>query len=124
MCVLVVEDVPEILALLTRRLQSAGHAVMGATDGADALRLIAEHPGHFTGLVTDYHMSVEITGARLIEHMRQCYPKIPMVLSTGFPDVVTTDWLDCHKVKMLRKPYSIKRLLEVVQQSLPCATPP
>ncbi len=118
MSVLVVEDVPEILALLTRRLKNAGHAVMAAADGAEAVRMIADYPGRFTGLVTDHHMSVEVTGAQLIEHMRQYYPKIPMVLSTGFPDVVTSDWINQYKVKLLPKPYSIKRLLEVVSQSL------
>jgi CheY-like chemotaxis protein len=118
MCVLVVEDVPEILALLTRRLKNAGHEVMTATNGPDALRLIATYPGRFTGLVTDYHMSPEVTGAQLIEHMRQHYPKIPIVLSTGFPDVVTPEWLNQYGVRMLRKPYSIKRLIEVVSQAL------
>jgi CheY-like chemotaxis protein len=118
MSVLVVEDVPEILALLTRRLQNAGHTVVGAADGAEALRMIAEYPRCFTGLVTDHHMSLEVTGAQLIERMREHYPKIPIVLSTGFPDVVTNDWLMKYKVKLLPKPYSIKRLLEVVEESL------
>jgi CheY-like chemotaxis protein len=118
MCVLIVEDVPEILALLARRLKSAGHDVMTATNGSDAHRMITDLPGHFTGLITDYHMASTVTGAGLIEHMRQSYPKIPVVLSTGFPEVVTPEWLDQYNVKMLRKPYSIKRLLEVLQQSL------
>jgi DNA-binding NtrC family response regulator len=118
MCVLVVDDVPEILALLARRLKKAGHVVMTATNGTDAVRLLDEHPGFFTGLVTDYHMSLEVTGGHLIEQMRHRYPKIPMVLSTGFPDVVTPEWLTQNNVTMLRKPYSIKRLLEVVEQSL------
>jgi DNA-binding NtrC family response regulator len=118
MCVLIVEDVPEILALLERRLKKAGHDVLTATNGGDAHRMITEMPGRFTGLITDYHMASDITGAALIEYTRKFYPKIPVVLSTGFPDVVTRDWLEQHNVKMLRKPYSIKRLLEVVEQSL------
>ena len=118
MCLLVVEDQPDILALLERRLSKSGHAVMTAADASAALRLVAENPSRFTGLITDYHMALGVTGGELIEHMRGLYPKIPIVLSTGFPDVVTREWLETFKVELLPKPYSIKRLLQVIAESL------
>jgi DNA-binding NtrC family response regulator len=118
MCLLVVEDQPDILALLERRLSKAGHAVMTAADASTAMQLVADHPNHFSGLVTDYHMALGVTGGELIEHMRSLYPRIPIVLSTGFPDVVTREWLKTFKVELLPKPYSIKRLLQVLAESL------
>ena len=118
MCLLVVEDQPDILALLERRLSKSGHRVMTALDASAAMRLVAEHPGCFTGLVTDYHMALGATGGELIEYMRGLYPRIPIVLSTGFPDVVTSEWLKAFRVDMLPKPYSIKRLLQVIAESL------
>jgi DNA-binding NtrC family response regulator len=118
MCLLVVEDQPDILALLERRLSKSGHEVMTALDASAAMHLVAQHPHRFTGLVTDYHMALGVTGGELVEHMRGLYPRIPIVLSTGFPDVVTDEWLTAFKVVLLPKPYSIKRLLQVIAESL------
>jgi CheY-like chemotaxis protein len=123
MCLLIVEDQPDILALLARRLRAVGHEVLTATDASAALQLLAEPPCPLTGLVTDYHMAAGITGGELIEHLRATYPAIPIVLSTGFPDVVTRDWLNQHNVQLLPKPYSIKRLLEVMTKSLGAVPP-
>ena len=123
MCLLVVEDQPDILALLERRLSKSGHTVMTAADASAAMQLVADHPNNFSGLVTDYHMAVGVTGGELIEHMRGLYPKIPIILSTGFPDVVTRDWLKTFRVELLAKPYSIKRLLQVIAESLSVPSP-
>jgi DNA-binding NtrC family response regulator len=118
MCLLVVEDQPDILALLERRLSKSGHEVVTASDASAAMQLVADHPCRFTGLITDFHMALGVTGGELIEHMRELYPRIPIVLSTGFPDVVTREWLTALRVELLPKPYSIKRLLQVIADSL------
>jgi DNA-binding response OmpR family regulator len=42
--VLVADDDPQILAMITARLQSHGYRVVGARDGAEALRLLKSSP--------------------------------------------------------------------------------
>lgn len=42
--ILVADDDPDILELVCFRLEQAGHRTVTAIDGADALRVAAEHP--------------------------------------------------------------------------------
>ena len=83
MCVLVVEDEPIILMTTAVWLEDAGFEVMTANDGLEAVDLLETHPGHFSALVTDFHMPLGMTGAHVVMHMRQRYPAAPMIITTA-----------------------------------------
>ena len=72
--------------------------------------------GHFSALVTDLHMPGELNGMDLVAHVREVYSDLPVVISTGRPDVLTPRWIDAHRVTIVGKPYLPQALLGVVRQ--------
>jgi diguanylate cyclase (GGDEF)-like protein len=66
--VVVVDDDPVELRLLTRHLKKAGHAVHGAADGAEALRLVLEVNPQL--VITDWVMP-GMDGTALVKALRQ-----------------------------------------------------
>ena len=118
MCVLVVEDEPLILMVAVEYLEDAGHEVMAAGHGLEAIALIEQWPVKFTALVTDYHMPHGITGGQLVQHMRQSYPDIPMLITTARADAVTAEFRERHGVEMLTKPYNPSSLVAAVGRLL------
>ena len=114
MTVLLVDDDPMVRMTTAIVLEDAAYAVMESEHGPHAVALIAEHPGRFSVLVTDFHMPHGMTGADLVEHMRPLYPRIPMVIATALPDAVDTAWAGRHAVRVLAKPYSAAALLSLL----------
>ena len=113
-CVLVVEDEPLILMMAAECLEDAGHEVVTAEHGLEAINLIEQWPTRFSILVTDYHMPHGVTGGQLVQHMRQSYPDIPMLITTGRADAVTEEFRERHRVQMLTKPYTLNGLNSLV----------
>jgi DNA-binding response OmpR family regulator len=65
--VLVADDDPDLLQLMTRRLTKAGYNVIGATDGQEALDLASEHSPDMA--VLDVVMP-KLTGTEVLERLR------------------------------------------------------
>lgn len=82
--ILVVDDDPGVLALVSRILRRAGGEVTTATSGGEALRLIAG--GHVQAglLLTDIDMP-GMTGIELAARMVALRPGIRVVMMTGDP---------------------------------------
>jgi CheY-like chemotaxis protein len=118
MCILVVDDEAITLMANSSCLEDAGREVLTALDGVAALRLVDERAAHFTCLVTDYNMPRGVTGAELIERMRQSYPAIPMVLATALVGAVSYTWLVQNQVELLQKPYAPEELVAIVERLL------
>ena len=114
MCILFVEDEFLIVMMAEEALQDAGHEVMTAPHASAAVRLIADHPGHFTVLVTDIHMPGELTGRDLVEHTRERHQTLPIVVATARSDVVPPAWRKRHRATLLPKPYTPKLLVDMV----------
>jgi CheY-like chemotaxis protein len=84
--VLCVDDEPDLLYLFTLVLTNAGHEVVQATNGEEALARIAE-VGLPDIVVTDLMMPV-MDGLALIEHLRAdpSFERIPILLVTATLD--------------------------------------
>jgi CheY-like chemotaxis protein len=117
-CVLIVEDEPIVLMTTADWLEDAGFKVMTASDGLQAVDLLEQHPGHFTALVTDFHMPLGMTGAHLVIHMRQTCPVIPMIITTAITYVVTESWRLQNGVGVLAKPYYPEALVSMLRAAL------
>lgn len=118
MCVLLVEDEPLILMSAAVCLEDAGHEVMTAGHGPDAVALIERWPAKFTVLVTDYDMPHGMTGGQLVAHMRQSYPGVPVLITTARTDAVTAEVQKLHRVNVLAKPYDEDSLVMAVRRLL------
>ena len=80
--ILVVDDQPEVLDVITAYLEAAGAEVAATTDPFDILDALREEPGTWDLLVTDFDMP-SMTGAQLAETAKDIAPGLPIVLVTA-----------------------------------------
>jgi len=118
MCILVVDDEPEIRRVVESILTTAGHQTMGAEDALEAMQLLINRPGEFTCLVSDFHMGIGPNGSELIEMVREAYPTLPCILVTGGPDAVDAEWQIEKDVGLITKPFSRAHLANAVRERL------
>ena len=82
--VLVVEDDPRLLDILTRHLDRMGYAVRGAPGAAAALQLLEESPADV--VLSDVRMP-GMDGRTLLQVVRERWPAVRVVLMTAFGSV-------------------------------------
>jgi DNA-binding NtrC family response regulator len=80
--ILVVDDQPNMLALLENMLCKDGHNVVKAESGHDALRLYTEK-GHIDLVISDLVMP-QMDGRELLLALKALNPKVPFIILTGF----------------------------------------
>ncbi len=117
--VLLAEDDEQIRHLMQVALERQGYQVLVAEDGASALALAARHSGPLHLLVTDLIMPGGLNGAELAQRLQETAPALRTIFITGYPpDVVTRQLhLDKHAC-LVRKPFSVRSLLDTVRQRL------
>ena len=94
-------------------LRELGHEPIETYSAAQALETL--NAGALPDLaILDYAMP-EMTGLRLAERIRERYPKLPLLLATGYSDSVTTT-ID---LPTLDKPYSIIELARQISLLVP-----
>jgi CheY-like chemotaxis protein len=111
--VLVVEDNEEVRGVAVSLLDQLGYRTIAVEDSAAALETLAS--GHQINLVfTDVILPGSIDGAALAQVCAERYPRIPVVLTTGYSKVFDQDppW------PVLRKPYQIAALGRVIYDAL------
>ena len=79
--ILIVDDNPNMSSLLAEMLEIFDYKSIMACDGEDALRKLEEKK--ISLVITDMRMP-NMTGMELIEVVRVKYPKIPIVLISGY----------------------------------------
>ena len=82
--VLVVDDDPHVLAILSRILGDAGYLTTRASDGLEALRHVQDDPRAFNAVVSDVLMP-RLDGVGLRERLTHVRPSLPVVLLSGYP---------------------------------------
>ena len=113
--ILVADDDPISLDIVSMILNQSGYTVIIAQDGGEAVEIC--HKQNPDLLVTDYEMPV-LNG---IEVSRQTPPDIPVILmSSKLPD---NDRDDANIVAYIGKG-NAEHLLSVVRQALPLPIPP
>lgn len=91
MRILVVDDVPVVRLVIAKALRRAGHEVVEAGEGADALQQVAA--GTVDVVVSDIWMP-GMNGLDLIETLKQCAPHAGVVaMSGGNPHATMTGTL-------------------------------
>jgi DNA-binding response OmpR family regulator len=111
--VLLVEDDPALLNVLTRFLQIAGIRVLPAEDAQAAVAAAEEAGGAFDMAVLDYNLP-DHDGAELYDLLRAKFGERPVCFISG--DDTMGGALEGHSHAMcLAKPFSPKQLVELVQ---------
>ncbi len=87
---LVVDDAPDVCAVLGAMLDTAGANAVGTCDPFEALEALHESPHDWHVLITDQDMP-GLTGAELAGRARALRPDLPCVLVTALPDQAGRD---------------------------------
>lgn len=88
--ILVVDDEETISRVLKIMLERIGYAVTAETSSTDALATFAADPAAFDLIITDMNMP-RMTGDKLSREIMKIRPDIPIILSTGYSDVMSPE---------------------------------
>ena len=119
--ILVLDDDPDITALLEAALQRSGYNVCGFTDPISALEQFKLNSERYSLVISDLRMPV-MNGFEFITNIRQLSPEIKILLMTAF-DVNGESEFDYHfnaqKISgLIQKPISIQKLKEIIKQAM------
>ncbi|MGE5925874.1 MAG: response regulator [Gemmatimonadota bacterium] len=81
--VLLVEDEPMVQSLLARALVEAGYRAEVATDGEEALHVLARLEGNVSAVLSDVVMP-GMGGRELAAELRQRWPDVPILFMSGY----------------------------------------
>lgn len=110
--VLIVDDDPALLAVLTASLEELGCRVLSASDGHAALRLM-ESGAAIDLLITDVVMPGGMSGVELAHRAADRRPELPVVLTSGYAGD-KLQWLDVADPVFIQKPCSLSDLRSVL----------
>lgn len=110
--ILVVDDDPIMVRLLSMMLEMKGYGVLGATSGAEALAILRDQPIKL--MLTDYSMP-EMNGVELIRETRKTHPELLIYIVTAY----SSDYLGRYGLvegvqKVLSKPLEIEPFLAML----------
>jgi len=114
--ILVVDDEPALRELAAEMLSLAGYRIVMASDGDEALDVLANH--HIDLVLSDVIMP-NMDGYQLASHIERMYPNVKVQLASGYSDNRHTVAVDdeLHKT-LLHKPYTSLELTGRISQLL------
>jgi two-component system chemotaxis response regulator CheY len=118
--VLVVDDEADVRKVVRMTLQKAGYDVLEAENGEKAIETInaGENRLLLDIVICDIRMP-KINGVEAIAYFRANYPRVPIIVLTGFPDAdMATSMLRQGVVDYLVKPVEGEKLRESVARAM------
>jgi CheY-like chemotaxis protein len=107
--ILLVDDDPRLLSVLSDTLQACGHAVTTAVKGEDALQIF--DPGQHDVVITDLGMP-RMNGWEVAERVKSLSPDTPVFLLTGWGESVAAHEGSQFVDRVVAKPVSAEALME------------
>ncbi len=112
--ILVVDDEPLVMGLLSEVLEGHGYPVVGYTDSRQALAWARGPEARFDLLVTDQTMP-GLTGVELARELLAMRPMLPVILCTGFSENVDAHVAAAMGIRhFFSKPIPLERLVAAV----------
>ncbi|MCP5029729.1 MAG: response regulator [Actinomycetia bacterium] len=114
--ILLVEDEPAVLALVAEILRRAGHDVLEASSGSEAVA-VAALAGAIDLLVTDVVLGGP-SGLELAARLREERPELPVLFVSGYAAISERDHGPDEDRHFLRKPFTRQQIEERVSELL------
>lgn len=117
--ILIVEDDPEVRALLQLLLEGEGHVIHSADDGVAALKLVADGSFKPDLVLTDYNLPHDMDGLQVARKLRDILgATLPVIVLTG--DISTETMRDVagHGCVQLNKPVKMTELMAAIHKLL------
>src|SRR5438270_3141406 len=119
--ILIAEDEDSLRHLVARALSLDGHRVMTASDGDEALDLLAREHGAFELLLTDIRMPV-MDGIALALAAARDHPQVAILLMTGYADQrERAHGLEALIRDVIAKPFSLITIRSAINDALASA---
>lgn len=117
--ILVVEDEPELRALVCEILKGYGYNIFEAGSGPDALPVWEQNIGKIDLLLTDMVMPGNMTGRELAERVKAQKPNVKVIYTSGYSvETIGKDFSFKRGLNFLQKPYHPLALAKVVRDCL------
>jgi PAS domain S-box-containing protein len=116
--ILLVDDEEVVLQLGSQMLKRIGYRITTCGNGDEALAVFSENPEAFDLVITDMNMP-GMAGDRLAREMIALRPDIPIIICTGFSELISGDDAKAIGVKeFLMKPVAISEMSQAVRRIL------
>jgi PAS domain S-box-containing protein len=118
--VLVVEDNDDVGRFSTELLEDLGYTVRCVANAEAALAILSENEFAVDLVFSDVIMP-GLNGVELAGLIRQRYPGLPVVLTSGYSNVLAEN--AHHGFEFIQKPYSVELLSRIVRKAIAERTP-
>jgi DNA-binding NtrC family response regulator len=113
-----VDDEDMILSSLKNALKRMGYEVVALKDSQEAYEVFLKAPSGFDLVITDLTMP-KLSGIELANKLMDIRPDIPVILCTGFNDVIDEDEAKSMGIReLLLKPASTNELKTAISRAL------
>lgn len=114
--ILIVDDNPDTLNLLSRKITARKMEAITAPDVDKALSIIASTSIDL--VLTDYKMP-KVTGLDLIRHLKSHHQDIPVIMITGYPSIESAvEAVKTGAEEYLRKPFTDEELFSAIGKAI------
>lgn len=114
--ILFIDDDPSIIDMASQVLEKNNYTVTSFIDGNEAIEYFRQQPHHFDLVITDLIMP-SITGTELSSKMSMINPNIPIILTTGFSEKITS--ATCRQwgiTTVINKPFALRDFLGAIEK--------
>jgi len=117
--ILVVDDEPSVRSVLAKALSVEGLVVSQASNGQEALSMLATRETFPDLVILDLTMP-GLSGLETLERIREQAPDLPVLLSSGYPEEALRVLSEENSPRngFIQKPYRKARLLEEIEKLL------
>jgi PAS domain S-box-containing protein len=113
--VLLVEDEPDLLAAASELFRSIGYESVTASNGLDAIDILMQRP-EINILFSDIVLPHGISGLELARLVRERYPNIKIVLTSGYPiNTLRREHGEPSEFTFIDKPYRLSDLAKALR---------
>jgi putative two-component system response regulator len=116
-CILIVDDEPAVRQLITGILAKAGHRVLTASSGPEAIGILETEDVAL--VLSDINMPGSISGLELIDALHARRPSLPIVFVTGSVDETSLqEAMDRGAAGFITKPFKALELTRKVETAI------
>ncbi|MGD8266805.1 MAG: response regulator [Desulfobacterales bacterium] len=116
--ILFVDDEAALVDLSTQLLERLGYRVTACTSSREALAKFKAAPEDIDLVITDMTMP-QLTGKELAQEMLHARPTLPIILCTGFSEIITEETAKQAGIKtFILKPIIMKELADAIRRAL------
>ncbi len=116
--ILLVDDEPSLVSLLTQMLERHGYTVVGKTSSKEALNFFQAESDAFDLIITDMSMP-EMPGDRLAMEAMKIRPDIPVIICSGHNDRLDADRAKRAGIKeYMMKPLDLGHFIRTIRNVL------